>query len=567
MNEVKESEVEVIKRDSRHLRGTIAEGLVDPVTGNVPDGDFQLLKFHGVYRQDNRDIRDERRRQKLEPDYQYMVRLRLPGGILSTDQWAALDDLAARYGDSVYGGGTLRITTRQSIQIHGIRKEHLRDTLRGINTIGLDTRGACGDDNRNVVCSVNPRQSTLHEEIFTQARWVSENLRWKSGAYSEIWLDGKPAEGPETEPLFGEAYLPRKFKVSFAIPPVNDIDVYASDLAFSAIVVKGDLKGYNVAVGGGMGMSYGEEKTYPRIASPIGYIGKERIWDVITTVVGIQRDWGNRSDRKQARLKYTIDINGEDRFKAELVKRLGYELGKPRACSYEHNGDRFGWVKGDNGTWHLTLSLPSGRIADTSEEKWRTGLKTIAEAQDGEFRLTCNQNLVVASVAAEQRKALDRLVEKYGLDGYRKHSGIRRHSMSCVALPTCGLAMAESERYLPEFLDKLEERLDSHGLLQTPISLRLSGCPNGCARPYLGEIALTGKAPGRYNLLLGAAYSGERMNALYRENITEDDILDTLDGLFKRFAADREEDEHFGDFLVRAGIVTGEAGFHKPIAS
>lgn len=567
MSEAKPSAVEIVKRNSRHLRGTIEQGLADPITGNVSDDDYQLLKFHGVYRQDNRDLRDERRRQKLEPDYQFMVRLRLPGGILRAGQWLALDDLAAAYGDSVYGGGTLRITTRQSLQVHGIRKPALRDFLQGIHRTGLDTRGACGDDNRNVVCSVNPQQSALHAEVYAQAVWVSEHLRWQSGAYDEIWLGQAAAAAPEEEPLFGDTYLPRKFKVSFAIPPVNDVDVLASDLSFSAIVENGGLVGYDVAVGGGMGMTYGDERTYPRISEPIGYVEKTGLWDVITAVVGIQRDWGNRSDRSQARLKYTLDHNGVDNFKAEVAKRLGYELGAPRARPYMHNGDRFGWIEGENGNWHLTLSLPAGRVADAGEERWRSGLRAIAEAHDGLFRLTANQNLVVAGVAPDRRAAIDGIVEQYGLDGYRKHSGIRLNSIACVAFPTCGLAMAEAERYLPEFLPRVEKLLDRHGLLQTPITLRLSGCPNGCARPYLGEIALTGKAPGRYNLLLGAAFSGERMNALYRENIAEPEILQTLDALFGRFAAERQADEHFGDFLVRTGVVTFGGGFHRPVVA
>ncbi|MGH8161115.1 MAG: NADPH-dependent assimilatory sulfite reductase hemoprotein subunit [Gammaproteobacteria bacterium] len=567
MSGEKSSAVEVVKQNSRHLRGTIAQGLVDPVTGNVADDDYQLLKFHGVYRQDNRDVRDERRRRKLEPDYQFMVRLRLPGGVLTTGQWLALDELARRYGDSVYGGGTLRITTRQSLQIHGVRKPRLRELLQGIHHAGLDTRGACGDDNRNVVCSVNPQQSGLHAEVYAQARWVSEHLRWQSGAYDEIWLGGEaPGGKPESEPLFGDAYLPRKFKVSFAVPPDNDVDVLASDLAFSAIVESGTLIGYNVAAGGGMGMTYGQENTWPRIASPIGYIDKADVWAVIVAVVGIQRDWGNRSDRSQARLKYTIDRHGLARFKAEVEKRLGHELGQLRPCSYEHNGDRFGWVEGENGNWHLTLSLTAGRIADTETERWRAGLRAIAEAHGGEFRLTTNQNLVVAGVAPNRRAEVDRLVEQHGLGGYRRHSGIRLNAMACVAFPTCGLAMAEAERYLPDFLGKIEARLDRHGLLQEAITLRLSGCPNGCARPYLGEIALTGKAPGRYNLYLGASFSGERMNVLYRENITEPEVLDALDPLFARFAAERKSGEHFGDFLFRAGVTAG-GDFHHAMAT
>jgi sulfite reductase (NADPH) hemoprotein beta-component len=559
MSEAKESEMESIKRESRHLRGTIAEGLADPVTGNVADADFQLLKFHGVYRQDNRDIRDERRRQKLEPDYQFMVRLRMPGGVIRTEQWRVLVAIAKKY-----GSGTLRITTRQSIQIHGVRKPRLRDAIAAINEAGLDTRGACGDDNRNVVCSVNPRESARHAEVYARARAVSEHLRWRSGAYRELWLGGASG-GSEIEPLYGDAYLPRKFKVAFAIPPTNDIDVLASDLAFSAIVEQGKLAGYNVAVGGGMGMSYGEATTYPRIASPIGYVKADVVQEVVDAVVAIQRDYGNRADRKRARLKYTIDGRGLEWFREELHRRLGFALDAVKSCRFEHNGDRFGWIEGEDGRWHLTLSVPSGRIGDTDEVRWLSGLDALAAAHGGEFRLTTNQNIMIANVAGNERAELDRLAAEYGLDAYRRQSAPRKHAMACVAFPTCGLAMAEAERYLPAFLDKVETLLDKYGLLQTPITLRLSGCPNGCARPYLGEIALTGKALGRYNLYLGGGFAGERLNALYRENITEAEILDALDPLFARYAAERDSGEHFGDFLLRAGV-TRDGGFHRALA-
>lgn len=561
MSERRQSELERIKLASRHLRGSIAEGLLDPVTGNVSDADFQLLKFHGVYRQDNRDIRDERRHQKLEPDYQYMVRLRLPGGVLRAAQWLALDQIAEEF-----GGGTLRITTRQSVQIHGVRKHRLRAAIAAINKrAGLDTRGACGDVNRNVICSVNPHESALHADVYAQARAVSDHLLWQSGAYRELWLDGKGGYAVDEEPAYGDSYLPRKFKVAFAVPPVNDVDVLANDLGFSALADKGRLAGYNVTVGGGMGMSYDEEKTYPRLASPVGFIAEDQVLSVVDAVVGIQRDYGNRSDRKRARLKYTLDDRGLDWFRKELTKRLGYELSPSRPIRFDHNGDRLGWIEGADSRRHLTLLLPAGRVTDGEAARWRSGLCAIAQVHSGEFRLTTNQNLTVADVAAEDVEKLDDLVAKYGLDAYRKGSALRRRAMACVALPTCGLAMAEAERYLPALMEKIEALLDRHGLLQAPITLRVSGCPNGCARPYLGEIALAGKAPGRYNLYLGAGFAGERMNTLYRENIAEPEILAALEPLLARYAAERETGERFGDFLHRIGIVTDHDFHHATV--
>ncbi len=545
------SHLEQIKIDSRYLRGTIAEGLNDPLTGAISDDDNKLLKFHGSYQQDDRDIRDERRRQKLEPAHSFMIRARLPGGVVSPSQWLAFDDIASRY--STRG---LRITTRQTFQWHGVIKSHLKPTLQAIHNALATTIAACGDVNRQVVSSVNPQLSSQHALVLQWAQRLSDHFLPTTRAYHEIWLNGeKITDEPDSEPIYGSTYLPRKFKMGLAIPPTNDVDVFAQDLGLIAIIENGQLLGFNVAIGGGMGATHGDDTTYARLGSLIGFVPPEQLIAVAEGVLTLQRDHGNRLERKHARLKYTLDHLGLDWFKQELEKRIGFSLQATRAYQFEQNGDRYGWQEGEDGQWHLGLYIQSGRLWDQDGLQLQTGVREIAKILKGEFRMTCNQNLVIANVASEDRTAIDALVQRYGLDGYQRQSGIRRHSIACVALPTCALAMAESERYLPQLLPKLEVMLEKYGLSDAPILLRLSGCPNGCSRPYLGEIALVGRAPGRYDLRLGADFIGQRLNTPYRENISEPEILSTLDELFQAYANERDTDEKFGDFLVRKAYI------------
>jgi sulfite reductase (NADPH) hemoprotein beta-component len=549
------SDFERIKANSNYLRGTIAEGLADPVTGAISDDDNKVLKFHGSYLQDDRDLREERRQQKLEPAYAFMLRARLPGGVVTPAQWLVFDRIA-----SEYANGTLRITTRQTFQWHGIIKRKLKPTIAAIHHALASTIAACGDVVRNVVSTANPIESEAHGEAYAWAVRLSDELAPRTRAYHEIWLDGvkldneEPAAA-EQEPLYGATYLPRKFKIGLAIPPLNDVDVFSQDLGLIAIIEDGALRGFNVAIGGGMGATHGDPTTYPRLGSVIGFVTPEQLFTVAETIVGIQRDWGNRSERKHARLKYTLDHRGLDTFKAELESRVGFALQAARAYRFEHNGDRYGWVEGHDGHWHLTLHIESGRLADVGTHRWLSGLRELAKVHTGDFRMTCNQNVIVADVAAVDRERIDAIVQEHGLDGYLNHSGIRRHAVACVALPTCGLAMAESERYLPDLLPKLEKLLSQHELTDAPILLRLSGCPNGCSRPYLGEIALVGRGPGRYDLRLGADFSGQRLNRIYRENVDEVAILTALDRLFAYYAAERLHEEGFGDFLLRRDLL------------
>ena len=551
--------VEDIKINSRGLRGTLLEGLADPVTGSLSFEDQRLVKFHGTYQQDDRDIRDERRRQKLEPAHQFMIRIRAPGGVFTPDQWLKLDAIA-----TTWANHSLRVTTRQTFQFHGVIKRELKATMQAINAAALDTVSACGDVNRNVLGASNPLQSRLHAQAHDWAQRLSTTFLPRTRAYHEIWLDQERLadSGHEQDPVYGDTYLPRKFKMAVAVPPLNDVDVFANDFGLIAIVDEaGDLAGFNIAIGGGMGASHGDARTWPRLGSVIGFVTPDQVLDIAAAVLAVQRDHGDRVERKHARFKYTIDDLGLESVVAQIQQRAGFTLEPARPFHFDHNGDRFGWVEGEDGRWHLTLSLPSGRIADRPGRPHLTGLREIARVLDAgapgqELRLTCNQNLIIAGVAAEARERIDALVQAHALDNdNRAPSALARTAMACVALPTCALAMAEAERYLPDFTARLQPLLERHGLADAPILLRISGCPNGCSRPYLGEIALVGKAPGRYNLMLGADHRGQRLNTLYRENITEAQILAELEPLFAHYATERQPGEGFGDFLHRVGVV------------
>lgn len=557
------SDVERIKRESDYLRGTLKEVMLDRISAGIPDDDNRLMKHHGSYLQDDRDLRNERQKQKLEPAYQFMLRVRMPGGVSTPEQWLVMDDLSQKYGN-----GTLKLTTRETFQMHGILKWNMKKTIQTIHSALLDTIAACGDVNRNVMCASNPYQSEIHSEVYEWSKKLSDDLLPRTRAYHEIWLDeervaGTPEE--EVEPMYGPLYLPRKFKIGIAVPPSNDIDVFSQDLGFIAIVEDGKLIGFNVAIGGGMGMTHGDTATYPQLAKVIGFCRPDQMYDVAEKTITIQRDYGNRSVRKNARFKYTVDRLGLDTVKEELENRLGWSLEAAKPYHFDHNGDRYGWVEGIEDKWHFTLFVEGGRITDYDDYKLMTGLREIAKVHTGEFRLTANQNLIIANVSSEKKDEISALIEQYGLTDGKHHSALRRSSMACVALPTCGLAMAEAERYLPTLLDKVEEIIDENGLRDQEITIRMTGCPNGCARHALGEIGFIGKAPGKYNMYLGAAFDGSRLSKMYRENIGEADILSELRVLLARYAKEREEGEHFGDFVIRAGIIkatTDGTNFH-----
>ncbi|HCW34487.1 MAG TPA: sulfite reductase [Staphylococcus sp.] len=544
-------EMEHIKNRSNYLRGTIKEGLADEITGAIAEDDTKLLKFHGSYMQDDRDIRDERRKQKLEPAYSFMIRVRVPGGTATADQWVAMDDISTEYANN-----TIKLTTRQAFQFHGILKRNLKSSMQSIHHAVMDSLAACGDVNRNVMCNPNPYQSGVHKEVDTLATKISDHLSPQTGAYHEIWLDDEKIidTKEEVEPMYGKTYLPRKFKIGIAVPPSNDIDVYSQDIGLIAVIEDEQLVGFNVTVGGGMGMTHGDTKTYPQVGRLLGYFPKEEAVDVCEKILTIQRDYGNRENRKNARFKYTVDRLGVDFIREELNKRLGWEIEEAKPFEFKHNGDRYGWTEG-SGKWHFTLFIQNGRVKDTSDYKLKTALREIAEIHTGDFRLTPNQNLIIANVAKSKKQQIQKIIDKYGITDGEHYTGLRRNSMACVAFPTCGLAMAESERYLPTLINKIEGLLDEAGLNEEEITIRMTGCPNGCARPALAEIAFIGKAPGKYNMYLGGGFTGDRLNKLFKENIGEDEILESLKPILIQYGKEKNDGEHFGDFVIRKGII------------
>ncbi len=552
------SAVEHIKDRSHYLRGNLVADFANPITAGIPEESVQLVKFHGSYLQDDRDVRLQRQEKKLEPAYSFMIRLRVPGGDLSAEQWVKMDAISNRFGNR-----TMRITTRQALQFHGIIKFDMKGTIQAMHDAMLDSIAGCGDVNRNVMCAPDPTLSKIHAQVYPWAQKISDHLLPQSRAYHEIWLDepqGKTlvagGEAQAIEPLYGKHYLPRKFKVAIAIPPSNDMDIYANDIGLIAIEENGQLVGFNVAVGGGLGLTFGRDDTYARLASVIGFCTPEQVLDVCFHTVAIQRDFGNRQDRKLSRFKYTLDRYGLDWFKQELNHRLGFELGKVRPFEFVGTGDRFGWQPTTDGLWHLGLRLEYGRVLDNDQHQLKSALLEIAKRHLCGFRMTGNQNLLLTGVLESNKAVIENILASHGYAADASHlSGMRRNSIACVALNTCPQAMAEAERYMPDLISKLEVSLDKYGLRQEDIKIRMTGCPNGCGRSVLGEIGLIGKSFGRYNLYLGASPNGDRLNKLYRENLDEAAILQTLDSLFADFAANRREAEPLGDFVIRKHYV------------
>ena len=557
---------ERLKDQSQHLRGTIADDLKDGMTGGFNGDNFQLIRFHGMYEQDDRDIRAERTDQKLEPLKNVMLRCRLPGGIIKPEQWLGIDKFAGE--STLYG--SIRLTNRQTFQFHGVLKDNIKPMHQWLNELGLDSIATAGDVNRNVLCTSNPVESGLHKEAYEWAKKISEHLLPKTRAYAEIWLDGEKLHSTEdlvtapladsvksgdaTEPVLGKNYLPRKFKTTVVIPPHNDVDLHANDFNFVAIEENGKLAGFNILVGGGLSMEHGNTKTYPNTAREFGFIGLDKVLDCAAAVVSVQRDWGNRSDRKNAKTRYTLERVGVQTFIEEVENRMGAKFEPLRPYEFTSRGDRIGWVQGEEGNWHLTLFIENGRLLDYPGRPLKTGMREIAKIHTGDFRLTANQNLIVADVKPSEKDAIEKIAREHGLisDSVTPQ---RENSMACVSLPTCPLAMAEAERFLPSFSDKIDEILARHDLSQEHIVLRVTGCPNGCGRAMLAEIGLVGKAVGRYNLYTGGNREGTRIPRLFKENITEPEILDIINQWVGAWAQGREANEGFGDFAVRSGIV------------
>jgi sulfite reductase (NADPH) hemoprotein beta-component len=542
----KRTHQEDIKEAVPTLAGTIVATLADPTTDRFSEDDQQFLKFHGIYQQDDRDLR------KTGKKYMLMVRGRIPGGVMNPAQWCAFDDLATRHGND-----TLRITTRQSIQFHGILKSGLGAVVKGINDCLLSTLAACGDVNRNVLAPPTPAFTPARDEVFADCVQAADALRPQTRAYHAIWIEGvqldleDPAHKHFVDPLYGRTYLPRKFKVAFAIPPLNDTDVLTNDLGLIAIVEDGRLAGYNLAVGGGMGRSHGNEETYPRLADVLGFLTRDQVISVARAVLTVHRDFGDRTDRKHARLKYVIQERGAEWARGEIERRAGFRLEPPRPFAFTRQGDVLGWNPQGNGRWFLGLWIASGRVKDTGSNRLKTALRQIAERYAVEFRLTTNQNLILANITDADRPAIEALLGNQGVKTAHQATPLHEAALACPALPTCGLALAESERYLPGLLDRLESICRELGLGGETIHIRMTGCPNGCARPYGAEIGFVGKAPGRYQIWLGGNVASTRLNRLWRDNVKDPDIEAELRPVLARFAAERSPGEAFGDWAER----------------
>ncbi|EKT65535.1 assimilatory sulfite reductase (NADPH) hemoprotein subunit [Providencia burhodogranariea] len=548
--EGKLADSERMKHDSNYLRGTIKEDLKNGLTGGFEGDNFLLIRFHGMYQQDDRDIRAERAEQKLEPRHAMMLRCRLPGGIISPKQWLDIDQFASEH--TLYG--SIRITNRQTFQFHGILKGEVKPAHQMLSHVGLDALATANDVNRNVLCTSNPIQSELHQQAYEWAKKISEHLLPRTSAYAEIWLDKEKIVTTDEEPILGQTYLPRKFKTTVVIPPLNDVDLHANDMNFIAIAQDGELIGFNVLVGGGLAMTHGDTATFPRLASEFGFIPLKDTLAIAEAIVTTQRDWGNRTERKNAKTKYTLERVGIDVFKQEVERRSGVTFEAIHPYQFTHRGDQIGWLKGIDDRWHLTLFVENGRLVDLPNKPLKTGVAEIARIHQGDFRLTANQNLIVAGVPESEKEHIEAIARAHGLMS-NKITPQRENSMACVSFPTCPLAMSEAERFLPEFISEVEKIMSSHGVANEHIVLRVTGCPNGCGRAMLAEVGLVGKALDRYNLHLGGNRIGTRIPRMYRENISSAEILSILDTLIGHWAKDRQAQEGFGDYLIRTDVI------------
>ena len=544
------SPVERIKTQSNGLRGTLKESLADDFTGAIREDDQTLIKFHGMYQQDDRDRREERVAKKLEWLYSYMIRLRLPGGFLTSDQWIGVNDIAKDHST-----GTIKITTRQTLQLHGILKSHLRPTIQSFNINHLDSIAACGDVNRNVTCTANPSESPLHQQTYELAGKISEMCLPKTKSYYDVWIDDELIIDRKTEedPLYQDRYLPRKLKIGIAVPPNNDVDVFINDIALIAIIENNEIAGYNIAAGGGLGATHGNEATYARLASVLGFVDtEEKALKAVYEIITVQRDFGNRSDRKLSRLKYTIDKLGIDQYRAEVEKRTGFSFEPAREFKFEQRKDRYGWTQNHEGKWFYTVFVEHGRVLDTEDYPLKSGLLKIAQTAKVNFRFTCNQNLIISDINDQDKVLVENLLQEYGISAYTENaSALRKNSVACVALNTCSLALAEAQRYLPSLVTKIEPILEKYGLLEDDITIRMTGCPNGCGRSPNAEIGFVGTAYGKYNLHIGGDRLGLRLNTKFKENIGEEEILNTLDELFGIYIKQKLTEETFGDFSYR----------------
>jgi sulfite reductase (ferredoxin) len=568
----KPSKVEVVKAASAYLKMYVADEVANGSTHFSEDA-ASVLKFHGSYQQDDRDLRTQLKREKKEKAFQFMVRVRMVGGHATAAQYLTCDRLA-----QTLGNGTLRITTRQEFQLHGVLKQDLASTIRQINEALLCTLAACGDVERNVLCCPAPIRNAVHDELTSDAlRWAS-HCAPRSSSYWDIWVDGEkieslPPAGPAlvptpgddpTEPLYGKAYLPRKFKSAFAIPEDNCTDLLANDLGFLAVVEEGQIVGYNVYVGGGLGTTPSAQKTFPFLAQPLGYVPRSEYMAIGEAVLKVFRDFGNRSDRKRARLKYIIHDWGMPAFRGKIEEYLGRPIEDPRPVSVSEVDDHLGWHQQGDGRLFLGLPVENGRIKDEGALRLASGLRKFFETYGTPARMTCQQSILLTDLDPSWKPAIEAWLEEYGIATVEQISNVRRWSMACPALPTCGLAVTESERALPSLLDEFEAALESLGLSDERFTVRMTGCPNGCARPYNADIGLVGRqahvskdgtlGPGSYTIFLGGRTIGDRLNVEFKDYVPFDQIVDTLRPVFERFRDERLTDESFGEFCDRVGV-------------
>ena len=551
------SKVELIKEASRYLRGTIAETLASDAT-HFSEDEKQLLKFHGTYQQDDRDLRNALRQQGKEPHYMFMVRVRIPGGALTAEQYLACDDLATRYGNN-----TLRITTRQGFQFHGVLKRNLKATIAGVNQTLLTTLAACGDVERNLMACPAPTASRRRAQVTAVARQLAERLAPKTRAYHEIWLNGDKVvtseEREPVEPLYGATYLPRKFKTGIALPEDNCVDVYSQDIGLVALLPGETLDGFNVLVGGGMGMTHGDQETFPRLADPMAFVSPDDLVSVVETIVAVQRDHGDRKHRKHARMKYVVQEWGVTKFRAEVERRLGWRLADPRPMAPLGIDYHLGWQPQGDGRWFLGVSIENGRIQDAGSLRLRSGLRAVIERFRVPLRLTPMQDLLLTDLTEAQRPEVEALFAAHGIPMPERIANVQRYAMACPALPTCGLAITDSERALPSVVDQLDVELRRLGLEREVFSVRMTGCPNGCVRPYLGDLGFVGRTPGTYNIYVGGDFGGNRLNELFRERVPQGELVSAVLPLLVWFKEARRPGESFGDFCHRQGVAALQA--------
>ena len=535
------NKAEEIKIKSKKLRGTLDESLQNPITGSLYEDDQTVIKFHGIYQQDDRDRRDERAQKKLEPLYSFMIRLRIPGGKITAKQWLGVNEIADENST-----GIIKITTRQTVQLHGVIKSTLKPTVAWFDKYDLDSIAACGDVNRNIMSTATVAGSKAEDEVYEFSKKISEHLLPATNAYKEIWLDGEKVTKKEEEPIYGDTYLPRKFKITIAIPPDNDVDTFAHDIGLIAVIKDDKLEGFNISIGGGMGNTHGNEKTFPRTGDLIGYASKDKIIKICEAIATTQRDYGNREDRKLSRFKYTVDRLGVDFVKGEIEKR-SYKLEPLREFKFEARNDHYGWYKDYANRHHFLIFVENGRILDDERMSLKTALYQITKDGLSDIRFTSNQNIIVSNVEEKNKAKVEEILKKHKVHNDWA-TNLRKNAMACVALNTCPLALAEGQRYMPTLISKIEPILEKHKIKDNPVSMRMTGCPNGCARPFMAEVGFVGKSMGKYNMYIGGSDVGERLNKLYKEDLTEHEILENLDVLFASYAKNKKDGESFGDY-------------------